>query len=98
MTFPGSQTGQQVETHPGSEYTKQISEVREINNGHTRKHKDILADRQMGNIRGFQGRLLSNSNIHIDQEIPVFFTSRVNPTSSKLYPLACLLLQWNSQQ
>ena len=41
-TFLGFQT-QQMETYPISELTEQISEVRKIQNGDTRKNKDLLS-------------------------------------------------------
>ena len=55
QTFLGSKTQQQVETYPRSEFTKQISKNREIQNGDTREYKDFLAEGRMGNIYRYQG-------------------------------------------
>ena len=74
--FPGSQIEQQVETHPGSEYTEQTFKVREIQNGNTSKYKDFLPSRRMGNVHRFQGNLLSYPNKPTVQEIPTLSCSR----------------------
>ena len=63
-----SKTQQQLETYPRSELTEQISEIREIQNGDTRKHKDFHAERRMGNVNRFQGRLLPYPNKPTFQE------------------------------
>ena len=44
LTVFDSQTQQQMKTQPRFELTKQISEVRKIQNGDPRKYKDLLAN------------------------------------------------------
>ena len=48
-----NQTSLAVQAYSRSEFSKQISEVRKDHNGDTRKYKDLLANRQMGNIHKF---------------------------------------------
>ena len=45
QTFLGPKTRQQMETHTRSELTKQVSEIREIQNGDSREYKNFLAGR-----------------------------------------------------
>ena len=59
-----------MEANPRSEFTEQISEIRDFQNGHTREFQDFLADRQMGGVHRFQGRLLPYTNKPTVQEIP----------------------------
>ena len=62
----------QVETYPRPERTEQISEVRKVQNGETRKCKYFLANRPMGNVHQFQGHLLPYPNKPTVQEMPTF--------------------------
>ena len=61
-----------MEIYPRFELTEQISEIREIQNGDTRSHKDFLVERQMTNVHRFQGRLLPYPNKLTIQAIPAF--------------------------
>ena len=72
----GSKTKQQMKTYPRSELTEQLSEIREIKNGDTKKLKDSLANRRMGNVHRFQGCLLPYPNKPTVQEMPAFSCPR----------------------
>ena len=52
-TVFGSQS-QQVEAYPRSEFTEQISDVREIQKGNTRKHRQFCEDRRIGTFIDFK--------------------------------------------
>ena len=45
QTFLGSKTQPQMQTYSKSEFTECISEIRNLQNGDTREHKDFLAER-----------------------------------------------------
>ena len=54
----GPKTKQQMETYTRPEQSQQIPQGREIKNGDTRNDPDLPADRGVGNVHRFQGRLV----------------------------------------
>ena len=72
QTFLGFKPQQQMEIFSRSELTEQISEIRNLQNGDTRKHKDFLVERRMGNVHRFQEHVLPYTNKPSVQEIPAF--------------------------
>ena len=88
-TFP--KLKQPVENYTGYQFPEQISK-REIQDVNTRNNKNLPPDRRMGNIHRLQGCLLPHTN----PGSTYIITSRVSPTNSKHYLLACPQLPWSS--
>ena len=64
QTFLGSETQQQMEANPRPELTKQISEIRDFQNGDMREYNDF--------VHRFQGHLLPYTNKLTVQKILAF--------------------------
>ena len=75
-TFHGSKTQQLVDTYLGPQYSEQISEDREIQNGNTRNYKDLPSSRGVGDTHRLHGHLLPRSNTQPVEEISMFSYSR----------------------
>ena len=88
-TFPKPK--QPVENYTGYQFPEQISK-REIQDVNTRNNKNLPPDRRMGNIHRLQGCLLPHTN----PGSTYIITSRVNPTNSKHYLMACPQLPLSS--
>ena len=69
QTFHSSQTKPKMEASLGPQFSKQIFERKNIQNGNPRDNTDFLATRGMGDIAGLQRRLFPHSSSHQVLEI-----------------------------
>ena len=67
-----------------------------VQDGDPRDNKNLPTDRGVGHIHRFQRRILPHTN-SVSPGSTCVFTSRVGPTSSKPFPLACPQPPWSSQ-
>ena len=71
-TIFGTKAQQSVETYPRPQQSKPFPQGREIQNGDTKKNKDLPPDSGVGNVQRFQGHLLPHTNTSPVQELPRF--------------------------
>ena len=69
QTFHSSQTKPKMEASLGPQFSKQIFECKNIQNGNPRDNSDFLATRGMGDITGLQRRLFPHYSSHEVPEI-----------------------------
>ena len=90
-----SKTQQPVETYLGPQYSEQISQDREIQNGNTRDTKDLPPDWGVGNVHRFQEFLLPHFNSNSGSTY--IFMCKGIPTSLKHCHLVCPQHPWRSR-
>ena len=92
----GTQTQQPVETDPRPEHLERLFKHRVVQDGDPRDNKNLPTGRGVGHIHRFQRRILPHTNSQSVQEVHALSNSRVGPTSSKRFPLACPQPPWSS--
>ena len=99
QTFHSSQTKPKMAANLGPQFSKQIFERKNIQNGNPRDNSDFLVTREMGDIAGLKRHLFPHSSSH--SSFQVLEISRVPlpksvPISSGPFPLASQQLRWSS--
>ena len=67
--IPGSQTQQQMETNPGFEQSKTLSQNREVQDGDSGNHQNLSPTRTVGNLHRLQGCIFPRSHTGTVKEI-----------------------------